>query len=282
MKKLITCGIAATLCAAALSSRALAADITEDRSVYAGNAEELAAKFNALNSEIPYVPGATLDPSTIMPCYHANIYDFILTGELELTREYIPGEKIYYGDLVDSDGEFAGVLQFIESENGDVRYACYTPRYDPFGVEQHEKPSSFNYHSDEIKSVLVAKGIDTDVKEVKLVLINGVGAVYYINTGTEEVLVPASNVESVISSYFPGNTYYNAVVVDEDLRATAIRLKEENDKLYAEAGGFGAGGAGGSENPNTGGTGSALAGQLGIALTSCVIGISAAKKKKNQ
>ncbi len=276
MKKLITCGIAAALCASALSAQAFAADITEDRSVYAENAEELAALFNSLDYNDP---GTALDPNTIMPFYQAEINDFINTGKLTLTHEFSSGSREYIGDIVDSNGNFVGVIYFNESETGEISLARYTPRYNPFGVEQ-VKPAAFHKHSEEIKSVLSAKGIDTDVKEVKLAFINGIGAVYYINNGTEEVLVPAWSVGGgVISDYFPGNTYYDAVVVNEELRATAMRLEEEHNRLLAESGGFGADGTG---NPNTGGTGSALAVELGVALTTCVIGISTAKKKKDQ
>ncbi|MDE7231333.1 MAG: hypothetical protein K2N56_12700 [Oscillospiraceae bacterium] len=284
MKKLINCGIAAALCASTLPAQAFAADITEDRSVYAENAEELVAKFDVdfYIADITDAPSITLDPNTIMPFYHADIYDFIRTGKLELAREQTPGRYDYFGDVVDSNREFVGIVEFYESEDGDVHYSCYYPRYNTFGVEQHSCPAAFSYHSEAIKSALAAKGFDTNVKEVKLVFINGLGAVYHIDTGTEKVLVPAWEVAGgVIQSYFPGNTYYDAVIVNEDLRATAIRLEEENNKLLAEAGGFGAGGTGGAGNPSTGGTSSALAGELGIALTACVIGISAAKKKKD-
>ncbi len=277
--KIFSSIFAAELCGAALSVQAFAADITKDRSVYAENAEELAGSLKDIAMD---TLEWTVDPNSVMPLYYAKITDLINNGALELSAEMPSGKNRYIVDLIDSDGEYAGMGEIDKSKTGELVLSCYKPRYDPFGVEQI-KPASFSYHSEEIKSVLAAKGIDTDVKEVKLVFIDGIGGVYYIDNGKEEVLVPAWSIGGgVISDYFPGNTYYDAVVVNDKLRATAIRLEEENDRLLAEAGGYGAGGTGGEGNPNTGGTGSALAVELGVALTTCVIGISAAKKKKDQ
>lgn len=226
MKKLITCGIAAALFAAALSTRAFAADITEDMSIFADNAEQIAAAFH---DPTPDIRCLTVDPDTVMPMYSADINDFISTGKLELTRETTSGDRIYVADILDRNGEFAGVIQFKNPETEEHSLVYYSPKYTPFG-EQQSRSAAFHQYSEEIRSILSANGIDTNVKEVKLAFIDGLGAVYYINTGTEEVLVPAREVKGgVVPGYFEDDMN-SVVVVNEEFRAKAARIQEQDNK----------------------------------------------------
>ena len=144
MKKLITCGIAAALCAAALSPRAFAVDITEYGSLCADNAEQLAEKFH--DSGLDRL-NSTVDPNTIMPIYYTDIYDFAATGKLELTPENSDGDRWYVADFVDSSGEFTGIVEFEESRTGELSLNSYAPKYSDVLNRQQCSSVAFNLHS---------------------------------------------------------------------------------------------------------------------------------------
>lgn len=282
MKKIITYGIAATLCTLALSTKAFATDITEDMSIFAENPEELVSTIKGWSED------TFLDPNTIMPVYSADINDYVNTGKLKITNVNKYGIHSYISDLIDDSGNFLGVALITEIDKGKLEAGQFLPEYakHPVTYEKYKQCSSidFRLYSEEIKSLMLDKGISTDVKEVKLLSIEGVGTVYYINNGTEEALVNARGMSDVPNmGYFEKDDASDIIVLNEEFRQRAARIVEEERKAYEDFQnryGEDAYGAGGADNPNTGGTSSALAGS--IALTACVIGVSAAKKKKKQ
>ncbi len=184
MKKTIISMAAAALCASALSTQAFATDITEDMSIFAENPEELVATIKGWPDE-----GTFLDPKTIMPVYSASINDYIRTGKLKITDVNTQGNHSYISDLIDGNGNFLGVAFPTEITKGKLETNQIRPEYgeDPLTYEKSKQCRSvdFRLYSEEIKSLLLASGISPDVKEVKLLSLEGVGTVYYINNGTD-------------------------------------------------------------------------------------------------
>ncbi len=298
MKKIITCGIAAALCASALSTQAFATDITEDMSIFADNADELAATVKVwdYNGE-----SLTLDPKTIMQEYYADLKDFVDTGKLVVSDTFPrDGKRFYYADVIDSSGKFAGHAEFKEPVGSDNEISVFLSEYaeDPITYEKYKQCSSAYFHlfSEEVKSLLIANGISPDIKEVKVLFLDGVGPVYYINTGTEEVLVPArEGYGGFRDGYFEDLTK-DIIVVNEEFRVKAALMLDEDEKLNEEyskvnegvAGGTGTGSEGSkNDNPNTGADDSAqttkrmavLAVELS-ALAAAGIGITVINKKR--
>ncbi len=301
MKKTIISMAAAALCASALSTQAFATDITEDMSIFAENPEELVATIKGWPDE-----GTFLDPKTIMLEYQANINDYINTGKLKISDVDQNGYRYYISDLVDSNGTFLGVVQSVEIDEGKPEASQFFPEYgeDPLTYEKSKQCSSvdFRLYSEEIKSLLLANGISPDVKEVKLLSLEGVGIIYYINNGTDEVLVNMRGLDlGPQEGYFDGT---ELIVLNEEFRQKAARIEEENreayDKFIEENGedAKGAGGAGGTgtgsesdknDNPNTGADESAkttkrmavLTVELS-ALAAAGIGITVINKKRKK
>ncbi len=268
----------AALCGAALSVQAFAADITEYKDIYAEDAQQLAAGITesyfgkAAKDEV-------VDPDTVIPVYFASLYDPVSEGKIEFSPKNYYGEAEYIADVKDSSGEFAGVIQFVNSEEG-FQFQIHGPK--ETGNPNARVPESVDFHlySEHIKAVLLANNINTDVKEIKLAFIEGLGFVYYIDNGTIELFYPAKTVKGGVSRDFFEDDVDGIVIIDDEFRAkVAVKLEEQNnisqDPNFVPL-------IGGGENPSTGGTSSALAVELGIALTACVIGVSAAKKKKDQ
>ncbi len=269
----------AALCAAALSTQAFAVDITEYKDIYAEDAQQLAAGI----TESYFGKAAkdnVVDPNTVIPVYYASMYDLVTEGKIEFSPKNYYGEAEYIADVKDSSGEFAGAIHFENSAEEGCQLCVYGPRNANHPYARELEPVDFHLYSEHIKSVLAANNIDTDVKEIKLAFVEGLGDVYYINNGTVELFYPAKVVKGGGSRDFFGEDVDSIIIINDEFRAkVAVKLEEQNnisqDPNYVPP-------IGGSENPSTGGTGSALAVELGIALTACVIGISAAKKKKDQ
>lgn len=276
MKKIIICGIAAALCASALTTSAFATDIIKDTSIIAGNAEELASTAKKLEE------GISLDPKTIMPVYYADTNDYISTGKLKLSDVNKNGYRRYFCDLINNKGDFLGVAFAIENSEGNLEVTQYYLEYaDPSVVGEGIKQCSsvdFRLYSDEVKSLLLANNIDPDVKDVKLLSFHDIGVAYYINNGTDEVLVRARGVEEI----FDWNVDSDIVVLNEQFRQKAAHIVEENNKDLDDA--YGAGGNG--ANPNTGSDTSkhtaALAVELGLISAMIIGGAVVSKKRKNE
>lgn len=273
MKETIICGIAAALCVTALSTSAFAVDITEDTSIFAENPEELVATIKGWPEDNTF-----LDPKTIMPIYCASINDYIRTGKLNISETDGDGCHHYISDLVDGNGNFLGVVYSLEIDEGKPKAIQFISEYgkDPLTYEKYKVCSSvdFRLYGGEIKSLLLANGIDPDVKEVKFLSLNGVGSVYYINNGTNEVLVKTRGLErSPYPGYFEGENS-DIIVLNEEFRQKAARIVEEERKAYEKfknkygEDAYAVGGAGGVGNPDTGAGANPNAWTVGLALLS--------------
>lgn len=303
MKKTIISIAAAALCASALSVTAFAENILSNKSVYADKRESIAVEAGTMDDDSGII---SVDPNTVMPYYYASLYDYSRTGKLEI----IPyaqkngndnvGER-FVANAVNADGEFAGTVEFnIGGPHPGIRvFAPSSNKADSIAFEPNAR---------RINAVMKKQNIDADCQEIKLVFVVGLGNVYYINNGTSEFFA-ASNFEEVNGEVF-NDENGGIIEIGDDLKAYMERRiaaeeeyqREVLDKLAPgenpPEGGYETprfkvdntpyldssetpstpGNTGNTDNPNTGGVSSALAG--GIALTTCVIGVSAAKKKK--
>lgn len=218
MKKIITCGIAAALCACAASVPAYAADILNDRSVY----------LDIVKSDIPVkdwvVNGKTYiaEPNGIMPAYEASIYDYAETGSFEVTSSV----NLYFTDATDEYGYFAGqmIMYLID---GILTPGQLTPTDSNRGLES----ISFEANKKRINALMKKHGLNTDCKEVKLLDLDGVGFVYYIDNGSERILA-AANISDVNGRFF-NDKNGGLIVVDSDefKAAAAVELEEHNKYL---------------------------------------------------
>ena len=168
------------------------------------------------------------------------------------------------------------------------------------------KSVAFAPNSRRISALMERKNISSDCKDIKYVVVENVGHVYYIDNG-ESKLLAATNYGSVNGNVFNGDNV-GLIEINDDFKAFADQelaeleeflkfLETQGPDYIPPMGGTdtpsfmvdntpyldGAENqpvSGSGDNPNTGGTGSAVA--CDIALTACVIGISAAKKKKTK
>ncbi len=218
MKKIITCGIAAALCAYAASVPAYAADILNDRSVY----------LDTGKSDIPVknwvVKGKTYIavPDGIMPAYEASIYDYAETSSFEIT----PSVKLYFADATDEYGYFAGQM-IIHLVDGILTPGELTPADSNRGLES----ISFEANKKRINALMKKHGLNTDCKEVKLLRLDGAGFVYYIDNGSERILA-AANISDVNARFF-NDKNGGLIVIDSDefKAAAAAELAEYNQYL---------------------------------------------------
>ncbi|MDE7231332.1 MAG: hypothetical protein K2N56_12695 [Oscillospiraceae bacterium] len=296
MKKLITCGISAALCMSALSSQAFAEDILSDRSVYVFDRDQIAkaAGSTEWDGEPIYV-----DPNTVMPAYETEIYDYARTGKFDVKpfrHDETEESQVYIADAINRDGDYVGKVEF--TLNGGM---AYTPKTDK------ANSVAFAPNAKRISAIMAKQKISSDCIEVKLLYVNEIGFVYYIDNGTSK-FIAAANV-TMVNAEILNEENGGIIEIGDELKAFADRKlaeyeeykREVLDKLDPNE----PPPVGGSEtppmfmadntpyldgaeepsvpdkndNPNTG---SAPAGKLGIALATCVIGISAAKKKKDQ
>ncbi|MDE7231331.1 MAG: hypothetical protein K2N56_12690 [Oscillospiraceae bacterium] len=293
MRKTIISIAAAALCASALSIPAFAEDILSSKSVYAADGEQIAkaARSTEWKGEMVYV-----GPNTVMKAYKTNIYDYARTGKFDVKpfrHDESEESQVYISDAINKDGDYIGTMEF--TLDGGM---TYTPRTDKaYSV-------TFTPNAKRISAIMAKQKISSDCKEIKLLYVNEIGFVYYIDNGISK-FIAAANVTPVNAEIL--NEENGGIIeIGDELKAFADRQLielEEYLKFIEENYPDSPPPEGGNDtpmymvdntpyldgaeepsvpdkndNPNTG---SALAGKLGIALATCVIGISAAKKKKD-
>ncbi len=279
MKKTIISMAAAALCASAISTQAFAADIAEDTSIFAENPEEFVATIKGWPEDNTF-----LDSKTIMPQYYADIRDYIKTGELNISEVDSNGYYQYVSNLVNSNGDFLGVVFSVGTAKDELRASSFFSEYseDPMINEKHKQCSSvdFRLYSEEVKDLMLANGISPDVKDVKLLFLEGAGMAYYISSGTDEVLVRARGIDMI-----DWHADSEVVVLNEQFRQKAAATQEEKDKAYEDFKdkyGEDTYGAGDGANPDTGSNTAALAAELGLASAMIIGGMIVSRKRKNE
>ncbi len=216
MKKTIISMAAAALCACVLSVQAYAEDVLTDKSIYLENREEMAQSVEGW-----VIDGKTIIPDvdTIMPVYNASIYDYAKTGNFKIE----PDGQMYFSNALDKDGNYAGSLQ-LAFENGTFRYST-------FGSSNDRSNSiAFEANAKRVNALMKKRGLNTDCKEVKLVLIEGVGSAYYIDNGTEKMLV-AANISDVNERIFNAENGGIVVIGDELKAAADVEFAKHNKYL---------------------------------------------------
>ncbi len=300
MKKTIISMAAAALCASALSTQAFAADILSDKSVYAKNSEELARAAGTAEFD-----GKTIsaDPNTIMPYYYVNFLDYARTGNFDI----IPFAKgigqddgeIFVADALDTNGKFAGTVQIITDDSSSY-IGVFEPR------SEKKDSLAFEPNARRINAVLEKHKINLDCKEIKFVLVTGIGNFYYIDTGTAKYLA-ASNFGGVNGEIFnEGNG--GLIEINDEFKAFADSKLAEYEEYKREvldklAPGENPPSMGGTDtpeyivdntpylndtdapstpdNPITGSNAAALAAELGLASAMIIGGMIVRRKRKN-
>lgn len=232
MKKFFASGIAAALCFAALSSSAFAADITEDRSIYAENGQSIAQTLGSWDLERQKV---LPDPKAIIPLYKASLYDYAKTGNFEITPWMNTEEDQWYMcDAIDEDGNFVGTLDLIFGGE-ETGFASFCP-----ASVNNIEPLAFENYAERIGAKIKARGLSTDCKEVRLVAVEDLGYVYYIDNGSEKILA-ITGIGYGNARVFDENSGRIVVIGDREFAEYAKaelaeyeRILEENRKYYEE------------------------------------------------
>ena len=216
MKKFFSTIAASVICAATLSAQAFAADILSDRSVYAANRESIASSAGSMEWHGETV---TVDPNTLTPLYYVDFYDYARTGIFDV-QPYLMGEygQNYMSDAVNSSGDYAGEIE-LTVNGSQVKIHTY------WHTTDRVHSLSFTPNAKRISALMAAKNIGSDCKEVKLVYINEIVHVYYIDNG-ESKLLAATGMWGVSSEVF--NEENGGIVeINDDLKAIADRMLGE-------------------------------------------------------
>lgn len=228
MRKIIFGGLAAALCTAMISARAFAADILNDKSVYAEDQQLIAQAMGSWEYDGKKVMP---DPGTIMPVYGASIYDYAQTGSFEVTplmladaNGNITEDQHYISDAIDENGNFVGTMELLFGGKY-TGIGSYLP-----SAKNKVESVAFNSDAKRINALMKKRGLNTSCNEIKLVSVTGLGFVYYIDNG-EGKLLAAANLGGVNGNFF-NNENGGLIVIDDDFKAKAeAELKSYNTYL---------------------------------------------------
>ncbi len=222
MKKFITCGIVAALCTAALSTQVFAADILSDRSVYETDGERIAkaAGNTEWDGEKVFV-----DPNTVIAVYTADVFDYARTGNFDVKPSLCDGGQEYIADAVNEKGDFAGRVEF-SVDGGHPGIGVYTHMTD--------KSRAIDFASDakRINTVMSKRGITSECKEIKLLFVQYIGYVYYIDNGTSKFLA-ATNINEVSGKVF-NHENEGIVEIGDELKSFADQELADLEKYKKE------------------------------------------------
>lgn len=209
MKKTIATIAAAVFCTAALSTQAFAADILSDKSVYAEGQEQLARSVGSWSWEDEKV---FVDPDTVMPVYTADFYDYARTGRLDIKPLLLSGGQMYISNAENENGIFLGTIEFTVggTEPGINIYTHTTEK---------AKSVEFMPNAKRVNALMSKHGINSDCKDIKLLFVENVGYVYYIDNGTSKMLA-AANYGEVNGKVF-NDENGGIVEINDNLKAIA-------------------------------------------------------------
>lgn len=219
MKKTIISIAAAALCASALSVTAFAEDILTDKSVYAPDRDQIA---KSVGSEEWSGKVISVDPNTIMPIYYIDFLDYARTGNFD----FIPFAKkdgrdnigeTFVSDALNANGEFAGTIRFaVGGEHPGIRvFTSSTNKANSLAFEPNAR---------RISALMKKQNISSDCKEVKLVFVNRIGQVYYIDNGKSKYLA-AMNGKA--SGRLFNDENGGIIEIGDDLKAIADQMLAE-------------------------------------------------------
>lgn len=227
MKKTIISIAAAALCACAISAQAFAADIMTDRSIYAKNLHSISQSIKSWEYD-----GKKISPdlNTAIPVYEADLFDYAKTGNFEVKPLMIrdkdnnpTGNREYIADAVDENRNFVGIME-LELGGNDPQISLFRSSEKNKGVE------SVAFDNDAVRINALAKksNYNTNCNEIKLVWVNWLGYVYYIDNGSEKMLA-ATHLGDVNGNIFNSENG-GLIVIDDGFKAKA----EDELRAYNE------------------------------------------------
>ncbi len=176
--------------------------------IYAADAESIAQAFGAKTYDDMIVYA---DPDTVTPLYEADIYRYAEMGDFTVKPSYSFSydQPLYIADALNESGEFIGKVEFDSD-----RIMRFFPAEDGgrFSLD-------YAANAKRIAALMGDRGIEPVCKEVKLVFINNVGYVYYIDCGNDRYLA-ASSVHSNCGNLFDSRNG-GLVKIDDDLKTFA-------------------------------------------------------------
>lgn len=220
----------------ALVVTAFATEKGEMASIYASNAEEISEFVGNVTIDDFNI---SIDSKTVMPVYKASLYDYARTGLFSISPMDFENGQVYISDVVDATGDFAGAAVFTASED-ESEILMYAPK------SEHLTSVDFQSNASRAYSLMEKRKIDSKNTQSKFLFVDGLGYVYYINNGTEEVLI-AAGLKGTNGNIF-NEENKGVVVVDEDFKEKALAELIEYEKRGEELSQLAPG-----ENPETGG-----------------------------
>ncbi len=223
MKKLIAVASCLSICAV-MSVTAFAYQTDENPlSIYATESEITTVLAEMENTEAATAFqefGIAVDKDTVMPVYYASLLDFAESGKIEYEPYMLDDKQFYFSNAVNSSGDFAGVIAF----NADDIH-IYMPTTD---INQS---IDFNLNLNRINS-LTKKSAVPEATDAKLMFVEGLGYVYYLENGTNAVFISAG-FKGTNGDIFTAENG-GIVAVDDDLMEYAKHLAEvrAENELY--------------------------------------------------
>ena len=226
MKKLIAITTVISVCAA-MSVTAFGAEQLEENllSIYATESETA-----AVVAEMEQTAAATslqefgiaVDQATIMPVYYASLLDFAETGEFTYEPYLFEGEQFYVSEAVDASGNFAGVIAYNVNN-----VHMYMPTTDI------NSSVDFTTNLAHINSLTENSAVPV-ITDAKFMFVDGLGYVYYLENGTDAVLVSAG-LKGTNGDIFTDENG-GMVAIDDTLMEFAeelVQIKAENEQYLS-------------------------------------------------
>ncbi len=231
MKKTFLYCIIFVLCAAMLSVTAFAdnAKRLDGSSIYVRDPDKLAKAIDDNKGSLKLTLnsfGITIDAATAMPLFIANLYEYAESGEFSFVPFDLDGGQLYSANALDAKGSFAGTAVFaVDGDAPDV--LMYAP------AENGAKSVDFNDNSKRIASLMSRIDNTMKIVDAKYVFVDGLGFVYYIDTGVKRMFI-ASGFKGTNGSIFTAENGGVIEIGPELLRLAGVeaekieRIKESN------------------------------------------------------
>ncbi len=221
-KTIISIAAAAALCVPAFAVQTFAADILSDTAVYAADRVQIAKSAGNTEWEGEKV---FVDPNTVMAVYTADVFDYARTGNFDVKPSLRANGQRYIADAVNEKGDFAGRVEF-SVDGGHPGIGVYTHMTD--------KSRAIDFASDtkRINTVMSKRGITSECKEIKLLFVQYIGYVYYIDNGTSKFLA-ATNINEVSGKVF-NHENEGIVEIGDELKSFADQKLADLEKYKRE------------------------------------------------
>ncbi|MFV0496858.1 MAG: hypothetical protein ACK5L0_01635 [Candidatus Fimivivens sp.] len=218
MKKLLQIICVSLLCTTLLAQPVFASEISDmknTQSIYASNSEEVNQAIVEDRSNLSKTLTdleVSIKADSIMPVYGTSLYDFAQTGALDIKPLEFESGQLYTSEVTDTKGGFAGIAMFtVDGSAPDIH--MYAP------ITAKASSVDFKANSNRVNALLAKNNFDTNSFDAKLVFVDGLGYVYYLNNGTDEVLI-AAGLKGTNGNIFTEENS-GIVAIDDNLRKLA-------------------------------------------------------------